>query len=185
MATSSATCATAILAVGYDSLARSSEAVALRVEDLGHGVHGDGSINIRRSKTDQLGLGSIRYLAPDTMRIVTEWISKAGLEDGPLFRVVYRSGRVGKALLPRDITRIYKEMASTAKLPLETIETVSSHSTRVGASQDMAASDRIELPAIMQAGGWKSPEMVSRYTARQHARRSGSTKLAELQNRTG
>ncbi len=174
----------AILAVGYDTLARRSEAVALRVEDLRHGAHGDGSINIRRSKTDQLGLGSIRYLAPDTMRTLAEWISKAGLEDGPLFRTVFRSGRVGEALLPRDITRIYKEMATAAGLPLETIEAISSHSTRVGASQDMAASDRIEMPAIMQAGGWKSPEMVARYTARQHARRSGSAKLAELQNRT-
>ena len=174
----------AILGVGYDTLARRSEAVALQVEDLRHGAHGDGSINIRRSKTDQLGMGSVRYLAPDTMRTLAEWISKAGLEAGPLFRTVFRSGRVGGALLPRDITRVYKEMATAAGLPLETIEAISSHSTRVGASQDMAASDRIEMPAIMQAGGWKSPEMVARYTARQHARRSGSAKLAELQNRT-
>lgn len=174
----------AILAVGYDTLARRSEAVALLAEDLRQGANGDGSINIRRSKTDQMGAGSIRYLAPDTMRVVAEWVSKAGIDTGPLFRTVFRSGRIGSALLPRDITRIYKEMATAAGLPLETIEAISSHSTRVGASQDMAASDRIELPAIMQAGGWKSPEMVARYTARQHAKRSGSAKLAELQNRT-
>jgi hypothetical protein len=41
----------------------------------------------------------------------------------------------------------------------------------------------IELPAVMQAGGWKTAEMVSRYTARLDARRSGSAKLAVMQNR--
>jgi hypothetical protein len=47
----------------------------------------------------------------------------------------------------------------------------------------MAASERIELAAVMQAGGWKSPGMVSRYTARQGARRSGAANLAVIQNR--
>ncbi|NPD69741.1 tyrosine-type recombinase/integrase (plasmid) [Lichenicola cladoniae] len=173
-----------VLAVGYDTLARRSELVALRVEDLRHGTARDGTINICGSKTDQMSAGSIRYLAPDTMRLVTEWIGKAGIEDGFLLRAVLKGGRVGGALVPMEVTRVYKEMATAAGLPIETVAAISAHSTRVGASQDMAASDRIELPAIMQAGGWKSPEMVARYTARQHARRSGSAKLAELQNRT-
>ncbi len=172
-----------VLAVAYDSLARRSELVALRVEDLRRGASGDGSINIRRSKTDEMGTGSIRYLAPDTMCLVDEWISKAGLEGGTLLRAVLKGSKVGGPLVPMEVTRIYKQMAATAGLPLETVEAISAHSTRVGASQDMAASDRIEMPAIMQAGGWKSPEMVTRYTARQHARPSGSAKLAELQNR--
>ena len=173
-----------VLAVAYDTLARRSELVALRVEDLHRGAGGDGSINIRRSKTDQMGAGSIRYLAPDTLRLVDEWIGKAGIEDGTLLRAVLKGSKVGGPLVPMEVTRIYKQMAAAAGLPLETVEAISAHSTRVGASQDMAASDRIEMPAIMQAGGWKSPEMVARYTARQHARRSGSAKLAELQNRT-
>jgi hypothetical protein len=33
--------------------------------------------------------------------------------------------------------------------------------------QDLAKD--FELPAIMQAGGWKSPEMVSRYTRAEEA----------------
>jgi hypothetical protein len=35
----------------------------------------------------------------------------------------------------------------------------------------------------MQASGWRTAEMVGRYTARLDARRSGSAKLAVLQNR--
>ncbi len=172
-----------VLAVAYDTLGRRSELVALRIEDLHRGASGDGSINIRRLKTDEMGIGSIRYLAPDTMCLVDEWISKAGLESGTLLRAVLKGSKVGGPLVPMEVTRIYKQMAAVAGLPLETVEAISAHSTRVGASQDMAASDRIEMPAIMQAGGWKSPEMIARYTARQHTRRSGSIKLAELQNR--
>ena len=173
-----------VLAVAYDTLARRSELVGLLVEDLRHGADGSGTVNIRRSKTDQMGEGSIRYLAPDTMRLVVDWIGKAGLEDGTLLRAVLKGGRIGGALIPQEVTRIYKQMAASAGLPLETVGAISAHSTRVGASQDMAASDRIELPAIMQARGWKSPQMVARYTRRQNARRRGAAKLAELQNRT-
>ncbi len=53
----------------------------------------------------------------------------------------------------------------------------------MGAAQDMIASG-IELPAILQAGRWKSTTMVNRYGERILARRSGSAQLAELQNRT-
>ncbi len=35
----------------------------------------------------------------------------------------------------------------------------------------------------MQAGGWTTPAMVARYTAKLEARRSGAAKLAMLQNR--
>jgi hypothetical protein len=35
----------------------------------------------------------------------------------------------------------------------------------------------------MQAGGWKSGEMVARYTERLQARRGAMAKLAALQNR--
>ncbi len=42
----------------------------------------------------------------------------------------------------------------------------------------------VELPAVMQAGGWRTAEMVGRYTRRLDARRSGAAKLAILQNRT-
>ena len=40
-------------------------------------------------------------------------------------------------------------------------EGVSGHSTRVGAAQDMVAYG-IELPAIMQAGRWKSMAIANR-----------------------
>ena len=173
----------ALLAVAYDTLCRRSELVALRHEDLQHGPQGDGTILVRRGKTDQEGSGSIRFLAPDTMALLKEWIAAARIGSGPLFRSVRKGSRVGDALDGGDVARLFKVIVQKAGLTAEQVARISGHSSRVGAAQDMAASDRIEMPAIMQAGGWKSPQMVARYTQRQAARRSGAAKLAELQNR--
>lgn len=173
----------ALLAVAYDTLCRRSELVALRREDLQAGPHGDGTLLVRRGKTDQEGAGMVRFLAPDTMKLLHGWIEAAGITEGALFRSVRKGGRVGDPLDPGDVARLFKAMVRAAGLTPEQVAGISGHSSRVGAAQDMAASDRIEMPAIMQAGGWKSPQMVARYTQRQAARRSGAAKLAELQNR--
>ncbi len=173
----------ALLAVAYDTLCRRSELVALQRKDLQAGPHGDGTLLVRRGKTDQEGAGMVRFLAPDTMKLLHSWIEAAGITEGALFRSVRKGGRVGDALDPGDVARLFKIMVRTAGLTPEQVVGISGHSSRVGAAQDMAASDRIEMPAIMQAGGWKSPQMVARYTQRQAARRSGAAKLAELQNR--
>jgi integrase len=157
----------AVLAVAYDTLAHRSELVELRIEDLQNSADGRGTIKIRRSKTDQLGKGSIRYLASDTMRIVQEWLAVAAVNDGPLFRAVTRSGRAGAALSPYDVTRIFKEMASLAGLPPESVRRISAHSTRMGAVQDMVKTDGVDTASVMRAGGWKGPEMVMRYAMRQ------------------
>ncbi len=85
---------------------------------------------------------------------------------------------------PARSSRVFKGMAAAAGVPADQVARISAHSSRIGAAQDMAASDRIELPAIMQAGGWKSPQMVALYTRKQAARQSGAAKLAELQNRS-
>jgi hypothetical protein len=36
-----------------------------------------------------------------------------------------------------------------------------------------------QLPSIMQAGRWKTAEMVGRYTAKQGARQSAAVRIAE------
>jgi site-specific recombinase XerD len=55
----------ALLSVGYDTMARRSELVALDVEDFSFFSDGSGRVLIRRSKTDQVGVGSVAYLSPD------------------------------------------------------------------------------------------------------------------------
>ena len=107
------------------------------------------------------------------------WTEAGEVKGGPLFRSVLKGNRVGDALRPPDVAVIYKEMAALSGIPLKEVGQISGHSTRVGAAQDMAAG-RIEMAGIMAAGGWKTPAMVARYTARQNVRQSGTAQLEEV-----
>jgi hypothetical protein len=95
---------------------------------------------------------------------------------------VGKAGAVGEAIDPGDVARIFKQMALAAGIAPQDAARISGHSSRVGAAQDMVRHG-VELPAVMQAGGWETAEMVGRYTRRLDARRGGAAKLAMLQNR--
>ena len=124
------------------------------------------------------------YLAPDTMKLVKIWLDRGGITEGRLLRSVRKDSRVGEKLHPSQVPRIYKTMAVGAGLAADTVDALAGHSTRVGPVQDMIACG-IELPAILQAGRWKSARMVQRYGERLLARRSGAAQLAERQKRWG
>ncbi len=168
----------ALLAVMYDSMVRRSELVALDVADIETADDGSGTVTVNRSKSDQEGAGSVRFLAHDTMQHVTTWMTVASIETGPLFRSVRKAGAIGGRLADRDVARIVKRMAKAAGLDIDP----SGHSCRVGASQDMVAAG-FSLPEIMQAADWKSPAMPARYSAHLGARRGAAAKLAAIQNR--
>lgn len=168
----------ALLTLGYVTLCRRSELVALLREDLEIESDGFGTVTIRRSKADQEGEGAIAAVTPDAMRHVRAWIDAAGIEAGPLFRGVLKGGRVAGALDAGDVARVFKAMAAKAGLTAEETARISGHSTRIGASQDMVRYGA-ELPAIMQAGRWATPVMVARYTRRLTARRSATVQIAD------
>jgi integrase len=161
----------ALLLVARDTLCRASEVVALRWEDLEDGEDGEGSILVRRSKTDQEGAGAARFFADDTMRALAAWRTAIGRAIDPATRAVVPSSPFvfrhlsrrgyGPALSPTSYAAIVK--ARSASIGLS--GAYSGHSTRVGGAQDLVAAGE-DLPAVMQAGGWKSPAMVARYTER-------------------
>ena len=171
----------ALLAVAYDTLLRRSELAALQVSDLAIQDTGAATVLVRNGKTDAEGRGAVLYLVRDSMALVREWLVRSGVSDGRLFRSL-RHGTPGEALDPSQIPRIYKAMARRAGLEAEVADRLSGHSTRVGAAQDMIACG-IELPAILQAGRWKSTAMVNRYGERLLAQRSGAAQLARMQSR--
>ena len=173
----------AMLAVAYDALLRRGELVSLQVSDLMMESDGSATLLVRRSKTDQEGEGAVLFLAEDSLKLVLAWLDGSGITDGFLFRSLRKNATIGKKLDPSQVPRIYKFMAKKAGLAEDVVIGLSGHSARVGAAQDMIASG-IELPAILQAGRWKSTGMVNRYGERLLARRSGSAQLARLQNRT-
>jgi integrase len=159
-----------LVAVAYTTLCRRSELVALVRDDLEIGADGVGTVIIRRGKGDQEGQGAVAPITPDPMRHLRAWIDAASLEAGPLFRAVLKGGRVGGPLDAGDVARIYKAMARRAGLSEADVAQISGHSTRVGASQDMLPTAN-RLPAIMQAGGWKTGRPLHRQARRPLQRR--------------
>ncbi len=172
----------ALLAVAYDTMLRRAELTSLQVADLLEEVGGDATLLVRRSKTDGEGKGEIVWVGPDSLKLVRRWCGRGGIAKGFLFRSVGKGGRVGGALPPGQVARIFKAMARDAGQPAAVVEGLSGHSARVGAAQDMIAAG-IELPAILQAGRWKSTAMVNRYGERLLPRRSGAAQLARHQQR--
>ena len=172
----------ALLAVAYDLLGRRSELVALDIEDFFEATDGSATVLIRRSKTDTTGAGVHLYLAPDTVGILRTWLNSAGITTGALFQSITKGGRPRARLSADYVARVFKQMAATAGLPSKVVEQIAGHSARVGAAQDMAAHG-IDLAAIMQAGRWKTPHMVARYTEQIAAQRGAAAKLAQSQQR--
>ena len=152
----------ALLAVAYDTLLRRSELVALEVRDLSVNADGSATLRLRGADPDAQPPAGAVVLARDTLAHVERWLERAGIRDGFLFRSVAKQGRLGEALHPSQIPRIYKAMARRAGLAPQTVDGISAHSTRVGALKDMIA-DGVELSALLRAGRWKSALAVQRY----------------------
>jgi site-specific recombinase XerD len=150
----------ALLLAARDLLARRAEVSALSVEDLAWAPDGSATALLRRAKTDQEGEGSVGYLGVDAAAAVRAWLDVAGVEAGPVFRAVRRTGRVGGALGAGEVARVFRKLARRAGL--EAADDVAGHSCRVGMAQDLVAANA-DLPAVMQAGRWKTPAMPARY----------------------
>ncbi len=166
----------AIVCLGYDSLARSYELSMLEVEHVSSDCS---TVLIPRSKTDQSGDGRLAYLAPRTQSVLREWLDASGITSGPLFQGLHTRKLSGNSLSTSAIRRLVKRAAKRADLDRDEAENISGHSMRVGAAQDMmiAGLDHI---AIMQAGGWKTVDVVARYVENAAARNLHQRRWATL-----
>jgi integrase len=90
--------------------------------------------------------------------------------------------RQGRVANPGSIAPIFKRVAQWIGMPARVVSRVSGHSTRVGATQELAALD-IDLGAITQAGGWKSTRMPLQYAEKINAARSGMARAAAASGR--
>lgn len=169
----------AFVAVAYDLLARASEMVALRWSDVDFAadpVAGGAVTTIRRSKTDQEGRGAEGYLQPSTVCHLRAWRAAARPENPFVFHALPRyRGHVledpARPLNVREAGRIFARAAQRGALG----KRLSAHSARVGGAQDMTH-DGMDLPAIMQAGRWRTPVMPARYAENELAVRAGQAR---------
>lgn len=130
----------AIVLLGFAGAFRRSELVALDVEDIAEFEEGL-RVSIRRSKTDQEGLGAtIGILRGDhacPVRALTNWLHNARITSGAIFRQVSRSGTVSRnRLSDRSVALIVKARAKAVGLDPSTF---SGHSLRAGFLTSAAA----------------------------------------------
>lgn len=152
----------ALLLIAYDGLCRRSELVELRVEDISRSIDNSIKIKLRRSKTDQDGLGRWLHLKTETEDAIKDWLSISGIKSGKLFRGINKGDHLSDSLEGSQINRIYKKLARKSELAPEIIKHISGHSIRVGAAQDMLIIGE-NLAKIMQRGRWSKTDTVMRY----------------------
>ncbi|PBB34336.1 site-specific integrase [Mesorhizobium sp. WSM3882] len=154
----------ALLLVGFAGGFRRSELVGLDVEDIEH-VRQGMIVRLQRSKTDQDGVGRkigipfgrSRWCA---VKHLTEWLDRAKIEAGPLFRGVNRHGHVaGQRLSSEAVCIIVKQRAGAAGFDPTGY---SGHSLRAGLATSAAIAGASPWK-IRQQTGHASDAMLSRY----------------------
>src|SRR5208283_489218 len=85
----------AILCVGYETLARRRELVALEIGDIDFHPNGTGQALIRRGKTDAEGQGRLAYLSRETVKWLKVWLVHAEIHEGPIFRRLVGRDEIG------------------------------------------------------------------------------------------
>ncbi len=155
----------ALLLVAYDSMRRRSELISLRIDDIEWLPDESASVLLRKSKTDQLGMGKWMLLTPETTHALQQWLSAAKINEGLIFRGVKSSGTITNGLCESRISRIYKALARKAGLSETLVQSISGHSMRIGGAQDLL-NVGASLPQIMVKGGWAKTDTVMRYVER-------------------
>lgn len=130
----------ALLLLGFAGAFRRSELVALDIADLQF-CDGGLRVTIRKSKTDQEGLGAniaiTRGLTACPVDAVRAWINAAKIKEGALFRPVTRTGKVSaRQLSARAVAELVKTYARRAGLKAANF---SGHSLRSGFLTSAAA----------------------------------------------
>jgi site-specific recombinase XerD len=156
----------AIILLGFAGAFRRSELVALDVDDLEEAPEGL-LVTIRRSKTDQEGIG--RKVAIPRGEIacpvtaLRTWLEAAGITEGAIFRRVFNkhAQRVtDRRLAARNVATIVK--AAAAKLGLEAAA-FAGHSLRAGFVTSTVKRGA-NLIKITDVTGHRSLEMLKTYS---------------------
>ena len=154
-----------IILIGFSGGFRRNEIVSLEYEDLDFVTQGL-KINLRRSKTDQFGEGSIKALPYSNsseycpVTSLKKWIDISNINSGPLFRRFTKGSKLSEnRLTDQTVALLIKEYLKLAGIDSKDY---SGHSLRSGFATS-AADSGVEERSIMEMTGHKSTEMVRRY----------------------
>ncbi len=158
----------AMVLLGFAIAARRSELAALNVEDLHFDARGL-VVTIRRSKTDQEGVGAeigVPYVDNKGLcaaRAVRTWLDAAVVTSGPVFRTfskarVLQANRIDGA----DVARLVKRVTGLAGIAGD----FAGHSLRAGFITSAASSAGVSEVDIMRVSRHKSVTILRGYVRR-------------------
>ncbi|MDB3987078.1 tyrosine-type recombinase/integrase [Candidatus Pelagibacter sp.] len=154
-----------IILIGFSGGFRRNEIVSLDFDDLEFVSEGL-KINLKKSKTDQFGEGSVKGLPYfDNSQYcpvlsLKKWIEISKIESGPLFRRFSKGSKLtNNRLTDQTVALLIKKYL---KLTGIDSKNYSGHSLRSGFATS-AAESGAEERSIMAMTGHKSTEMVRRY----------------------
>ena len=154
-----------IILIGFSGGFRRNEIVSLDYDDLDFVTEGL-KINLKRSKTDQYGEGTMKGLPYfDNSQYcpvlsIQKWIEISKISSGPLFRRFNKGSNLSeKRLTDQTVALLIKEYLQLAGIDSKNY---SGHSLRSGFATS-AAESGAEERSIMAMTGHKSTEMVRRY----------------------
>ena len=154
-----------IVLIGFSGGFRRNEIVSLDYDDLDFVTEGL-KINIKRSKTDQFGEGSIKALPyfenSQYCPVVSiqKWLKISKINNGSLFRRFNKGSKLSdKRLTDQTVALLIKKYLEMAGI---NSKNYSGHSLRSGFATS-AAESGAEERSIMAMTGHKSTEMVRRY----------------------
>lgn len=155
----------AVLTLGWLGALRRSELVALQVADVTRERAGL-LVLVRSSKTDQEGAGEfVGVLAtsnPDlcAARAIDAWLSMSGITQGPIFRALWKGGKLrDTALCDRAVALIVQRAAARAGLDASKL---AGHSLRAGFATTASAKGK-STGAIARQLRHKSETTTKRY----------------------
>jgi len=154
-----------IILMGFSGGFRRNEIVSLDHDDLDFVPEGL-KINLKRSKTDQFGEGSVKGLPYfDNSQYcpvlsLKNWIQVSNISSGPLFRRFSKGSKLSEnRLTDQTVALLIKKYLNLAGIDNKNY---SGHSLRSGFATS-AAESGAEERSIMAMTGHKSTEMVRRY----------------------
>ena len=154
-----------IILIGFSGGFRRNEIVSLDYDDLDFVSEGL-KINLKRSKTDQFGEGSVKGLPYfDNAQYcpvlsLKNWIEVSNISSGPLFRRFSKGSKLSEnRLTDQTVALLIKKYLKLASIDNKNY---SGHSLRSGFATT-AAESGAEERSIMAMTGHKSTEMVRRY----------------------
>lgn len=152
-----------IVRVGFDSLLRADSLAKLEFQNIEKTTNGRSKIFVDRSKTDQERAGLWAPLSASTTELLAKWKNSRHPDAKRLFSKNPAVADTNNNQVDNKfITASLRKLAFKCNIDPATIQKISSHSLRVGASVD-ALYQGMNVSQLKILGGWSSTSTVEKY----------------------